>query len=89
MIIKVDSVPVVQFGRRELPNHTRYYYYSPEHPRLVLSTQMQFHKLIGRVSVAFVNRGDSDSPTRGDLICQQFPNAPAEWRDLTPERYDK
>lgn len=84
MIIKIDLVPVSQFGRRELSNHTHYYYYSPEYPRLVLSTQMQFPKLIGRISVAFVNRGDSDTPTRGDLICQQFPKAPAEWRDLSP-----
>ena len=85
MIITINDIPVVRFGRREYSNHTRYYYHSPDYPRLVLSTQMQFHKLIGRISVAAINRGDNpETATRGDIICQQFPNAPAGWRDLAP-----
>ena len=83
MKIRVDNkLSVIEFGRRGgiKLDEVRYYYQVVGYDCLVLVIHGQdYVEASDKIGIALF---DFDT-TRGDIICQQFPKAPASWRDHT------
>ena len=81
MRVKIDQLYVREFGRAPIHGQIRFYYRVLGRDFLILRTQgAEFQELIGRLADAKFEFDSID----GRIICQLFPGAPAEWRDLGP-----
>lgn len=73
-----NKLPVSEFGKRIFQRNIRYYYRVVGYDCLVLVCWGDdYVGWNGRVAVALF---DFDT-VRGDIICQQFPKAPASWQN--------
>lgn len=80
MKVKVDNrLPVSLFGQAApQPDSIRYYYQVPGYDCLVLVCHdRSYVEWCDQIAVALWNF----DTVRGDIICEQFPDAPASWRD--------
>lgn len=81
MRVKIDQLYLREFGRAPVHGQIRFYYRVLGRDFLILRTEGQeFQELIGTLADAKFEFDSVD----GRIICQKFPDAPAEWRDLGP-----